>query len=104
MTFQSQISMAKISMAAAVAVLALSGAAHAEGVRVTVAGKSPQVVRAEIERAARSVCTASIDQDVRGAFEDLGDCVDTTVDAAYAQIRQHPSTLAMVDHQAAKSR
>jgi hypothetical protein len=89
-------------MAAAVAVLALSGVAHAEGVRVTVTGKSAATLRADIEHAARTVCTASLDADVRGAYEDLGACVDSAVGAAYAQIREHPASFAMVD-QASKT-
>ena len=83
--------------------LALSGAAHAEGVKVTYAGKSPAVVRAEVERAARTVCVQSTGADVRGAYEDVDQCITDAVDAAYAQIHQRADTYAMIGGQPSRA-
>ena len=70
---------------AAASVLAFAGAAHAEGVTVQIAGKSPEAIHRDIHLAAVKVC----DEELVGAFDNYflkDSCVTDAVTKAEAKI------------------
>jgi len=75
----------KLSTAAALAVLALAGVAQAEGVRVTLAGKSPAAIHQDITAAAHAVCTQAVAED-SSAYGGVSECVANTVAAAEEKV------------------
>ncbi len=94
----------KLSAAAVAAMLAFAGVANAEGVRVSVAGKSRGAVRGEIVQAARSVCEDAVSSDLQGQYGSLDECVAATVDATFAKINAPANTLAMAKPSSVQSR
>jgi propanediol dehydratase small subunit len=85
----------KIGFCALSAVVCLAGAAQAQEVRINLAGKSPDTVKTEIERAANRVCAiASADElvDRQGA---TAHCVDDTVSKAQADYARSSTRMAM---------
>ena len=85
----------KISALALTAMLALASAAQAEGVKISITGKSRDVVRSEVVQAARSVCEQAVSTDLRDLYGSLDECVSATVDATFAKIATGSGNLAM---------
>ncbi len=89
----------KLSALALTAMLALAGAAQAEGqahgVTVSTLGKSRAAVRGEVVRAARTVCAEAVADDIHGAYGSEEECVSATADAAFARMGAAPDRLAM---------
>jgi hypothetical protein len=74
----------KTSIAAA-AVFALSGIAHAEGVKISLVGKDAKTIHAEIVKAAYEVCR-DVGSDTI-AVSAHADCVSDTIEKADADLR-----------------
>ena len=88
----------KISTLALSAMLALAGAAQAEGVKISTLGKSRDAVRSEVVQAARSVCEQAVSTDIHDTYGSLDECVSATVDATFAKLATNSGGLAMVSH------
>lgn len=86
----------KLSAAALAALLALAGAARADGVKITYSGKSPAAVRTQVVQAAHTVCSEAVATDIRGEYGSFDECVSATVDATLSDMRQRSATIAMV--------
>ncbi len=67
------------------ALAAIAGPASAMEIRVSLAGKDPDAIRADIEKAARKACLA--DSSALGLVYELNDCVKASVADALAQIK-----------------
>ena len=85
----------KISTLALAAMLALAGAAQAEGVRISTLGKSRDAVRSEVVQAAKFVCEQAVSTDLHDLYGSMDECVTATVNATLAQIATTPGSLAM---------
>jgi hypothetical protein len=75
----------KTSIAAVAAVFALSGVARADGVTISLAGKDPQTIHAEIVKAAFQVCREVAPDSI--ALTGQADCVSDTIAKADADAR-----------------
>jgi len=64
----------------------LAGTASAEEVKISLAGKSPQAVHAEIQAAAAKVCRHAY-ADTRVGVDELSGCIRAAVDDAQAQVK-----------------
>ncbi|MEW6018926.1 MAG: hypothetical protein AB1760_12720 [Pseudomonadota bacterium] len=76
---------ARVAALAAVAAVAISAPAFAQGVKVSLVGKSPEQVHAEIVGAARSVCLRETNSET---FRHLAQaqCVKSTVEATLEKV------------------
>ncbi len=71
-----------------IALTLIAGSASAAEVKVSLVGKDAQTIRADIRKAAVSVCKAAYrDESTLDAFHDLAPCVDQAVDSAEAKVR-----------------
>jgi len=86
----------KISTLALTAMLALAGAAQAEGVKISTVGKSRDAVRGEVIQAARSVCEQALATDTQDVYGSMDECVSATETVAFAKISTSSGGLAMV--------
>ena len=66
------------------ATAALAGQASAQDIRVSLAGKSPATVEADINQAAKQVCASAVRSGDVGFFE-MRDCVSTVAADAMQQ-------------------
>ncbi len=85
----------KISTLALTAMLALAGAAQAEGVKISTVGKSRDAVRGEVIQAARSVCEQALATDFHDLYGSMDECVSATENVAFAKIANVSGGLAM---------
>ncbi len=85
----------KISTLALTAMLALAGAAQAEGVKISTVGKSRDAIRSEVVQAAKAVCDEAVSTDLHDLYGSMDECVSATVSAAYAKIATTPDSLAL---------
>ena len=81
----------KTSLAAAVAVFALSGVARAESVTISLDGKDAQTVHAEIVKAAYQVCREVKPDSI--ALTQQADCVSDTIAKADADAHRFFSAI-----------
>jgi hypothetical protein len=81
-----------IVYAAVLSTVALS-AAHAEGVRVSLVGKSPEQVRTDIRTAAQAVCSREMGYETF-PLDALQRCVKSTVQATYRKMEVAEAALA----------
>lgn len=89
-------SILKISAVALTAALSLAGAARAEqGVRVAVAGRAPDAVRADVLKAARAVCATAVSNDFTGAYGPMDECVSASVQAAYIDMKRQGGVISV---------
>jgi hypothetical protein len=65
---------------------ALAGTASAEEIRVSLAGKSPQAIHAEIKAAAVTVCRRAYGE-ARVGMDEMSGCIRAAVSDAEAQVR-----------------
>lgn len=65
---------------------AIAGPAAAQEVRVDLAGKSPAVIREDIARAAKAVCTSAVRQ-VRVGLQEITACERALTDDGLQQAR-----------------
>ena len=92
----------KTSIAAVAAMFALSGIAHAEGVKISLVGKDAAAIHAEIVQAAHTVCRNSFADHL--AISTESECVADTIAKADAQVQGAGATrfakadLASVQH------
>ena len=77
-------------IATAAVAASLAGSASAANITVSLAGKSPQVIRVEVEKAAWSVCKDAYRDGSLASYEML-DCARTSTDAAMAEVRKAPA-------------
>ncbi len=85
----------KTSIAAAVAMFALSGIAHAEGVKINLIGKDSKTVHAEIVQAARQVCRNADAETLASTSE--SECVSATIAKADEQLNSAQMRMARAD-------
>jgi prolyl-tRNA editing enzyme YbaK/EbsC (Cys-tRNA(Pro) deacylase) len=76
-----------IRTASSLLILALlAGSASAQEVRVSLAGKSPQAISAEIEAAAAKVCRSAYAETHIG-LDEMSACIRAAVDDAQTQVK-----------------
>jgi hypothetical protein len=75
----------KTSIAAVAAMFALSGIAHAEGVKISLVGKDAVAIHAEIVKAAHTVCTNVSADSI--ALTGQSECVADTIAKTEADLR-----------------
>jgi hypothetical protein len=85
----------KISTVALTAILALAGAAQADGVKISTLGKSQAALHNEVVQAAKSVCEQAVASDVRDVYGSMDECVSATETATFAKIAAPSAGLAM---------
>jgi len=85
----------KLSTLALTAMLAIAGAAQAEGVTISTLGKSRDAVRGEVVQAAKSVCEQAVSSDIHDTYGSMEECVSATVDATFAKIATSSGNLAL---------
>lgn len=77
--------MMKMMTLAALATLALAPAAHAEGVRVSLVGKSTAQIHADIVAAAKKVCAKAVTSETM-FLDAYGRCLKGSVNTAMEQL------------------
>ncbi len=65
---------------------AAAGPAAAQDIRVSVSGKSPAVIREDIERAAKAVCNSAYREEAVG-FREVNECVRAASEDGLEQAR-----------------
>ena len=81
---------------------AIAGSASAAEVRVSLVGKDPETIRADIEKAAHKACRADPGGQI-GLDLDMKDCVAAAVAGAIAQIKDPDLVAYYQAHPASKS-
>ena len=80
----------RTSIAAVAAMFALSGIAHAEGVRIDLTGKDAKTVHTEIVRAAHAVCREPGIDSI--SINSEATCVADTIEKATLDLKAHDQT------------